>query len=331
MYSRVRRLLGALVVASTAAVVPILSAVAPAAAAPTAVTSAAGAAAGMTTAAPAPTTTGATADTAAGLAAVQKYWTADRMRTALPATPPADAAVRSGANGPTGKPSAVPPTGGITAAVNASATVGRVFFFDPTVSRNRSCSASALNSVSKQLVITAGHCVHGGAGSRGWMQNWVFVPLYNNGAAPFGTFAAKQFRTFSAWINASDLNFDIAMVTTWTNGSGQRVVDAVGGNGLAWNFPKVLFLTILAYPADPPFDGTWQQFCQGTTSDWGSRIALQCGFTGGSSGGPWLKDYNGSLGNVNGVMSTLGANGWNAAAYFNDNVKGMFDAQGPVT
>jgi V8-like Glu-specific endopeptidase len=275
---------------------------------------------------------------------VAKYWTAARMKAAVPLSGVAasdtevDARVKALTElGPTGKASttkpAAPRASGMKA-VNASNTVGRVFFFNPIATANvsyggHSCSASSLDSGSKQLVITAGHCVHGGAGGT-WYQNWVFVPGYNNGAEPYGEFAAKQFRSFDSWMGSSDLTRDVGLATTWPNGLG-NVVDVVGGNGLAWNWPKSLYITILGYPADPPYDGTWQQYCQGTTSDWSSRIALHCAFTGGSSGSPWFKDYDGSTGYVNGDMSTLDGAGWNASPYYDDAVKAMVDAQGNVT
>jgi len=61
------------------------------------------------------------------------------------------------------------------------------------------------------------------------------------------------------------------------------------------------YVTILAYPAAAPYDGGWQQYCRGTTSRPGfwplleNRIQSRCGFTGGSSGAPWLRNYDGSL------------------------------------
>jgi V8-like Glu-specific endopeptidase len=292
------------------------------------------------------TTLGGSTQTAAKVSDVSKFWTAARLKAAVPLAGVAasDKGVESRVRAlselhATGKPSTLEPaaakrTSGLKAVVNASSTVGRVFFWNPIGTANvsyggHSCSASSLNTGSKQLVITAGHCVHGGGGGT-WYQNWVFVPRYNNGAQPFGQFAAKQFRSFNSWMGSSDLTRDVGLTTTWPNGYG-KVVNVVGGNGLAWNWSKSLFLTILGYPAEAPFDGSWQQYCQGTTSNWGSRIAMHCGFTGGSSGGPWLKDYNGSTGYVNGTMSTLDGAGWNAAAYFDDAVKAMVDAQANVT
>jgi V8-like Glu-specific endopeptidase len=210
--------------------------------------------------------------------------------------------------------------------VNASPTVGKVFFRNPQDGRDYVCSASALNSNSRKLVITAGHCIHGGRGGT-WMQNWVFVPLYNYGSRPRGTFAAKYFTTFAGWVNDSNFDRDVAFVTMWENERGQRVVDAVGGNGLAWNYPREQYMTIFGYPAAPPYDGGWQQVCTGTTVNGGGyTIALRCGFTGGSSGGPWFREYNDSsgLGSTNGAMSTIDTGGMNRSSYFDTAVRDLF-------
>lgn len=267
--------------------------------------------------------------------AAVRYWTPARMKAATPQPAPrltgADLrrAAAAGPDGAAGTTATSAAPRGNRATVNASATVGRVFFYNPVDKKNHSCSGSALNSTSKRLVITAGHCVYAGGQ---FMQNWVFVPYYNNGNRPYGTFAARTYRTFDAWRNSASKQHDIAMVTTWTNEQGYLLVNRVGGNGLAWNWSKSIYLTILAYPADPPYDGTWQQYCRGTTQQVSStdgRIQLKCAFTGGSSGGPWFKDYSDTttLGYVDGVMSTLQkSTGWNRSSYFDTKVKTMFDA-----
>lgn len=221
-----------------------------------------------------------------------------------------------------------------TLAVNASATVGKVFFTDPTNGGNYVCSASTLNSGSKQLVLTAGHCIHGGAGKT-WMTNWVFVPLYDYGNQPYGQWQAKYFTTFNSWMSSSDLNRDVGMVTMWPNQYG-AVVNVVGGNGMTWNQPFSLPITVMGYPAAPPYDGGWQWACQGTTHRPGSeyKIAMYCGFTGGSSGGPWFYAYdnNTGLGYSNGAMSTLTpSTGLNKASYFDTSVYNMYTSVANLT
>jgi V8-like Glu-specific endopeptidase len=303
----------------------------------------------QTTSSTARLSNGQAVDSAAAAQKVANYWTTDRMRRATPAPEqvpgPATKSRDGGATGPRGS---TVPAKAITAAANSlagknlelapiteSAVAGKVFF-STRDGRNWVCSASALNSPSKQLVITAGHCVYGNLGGQvpgeTWHSNWTFVPRYRSGARPFGTFSAKQFRTFNAWINNSDLSRDVGMVTTWPL-NGNKLVNVVGGHGLNWNWGNTVAVTILAYPGN--FNaGEIQQWCQGTTSDGGGgTIKIQCNFGGGSSGGGWLMSFNDStgLGQVDGVMSTLDSGGWNRSSYFDDAVKAMFDAQGSVT
>ena len=311
-------------------------------------------------AAPAPTglpssvSTTVAATPASQLASTAGYWTAERKAKARSAdslvprstsTPSAQSDRQGGAPGKIAPSAAIKPVpqgrradqsrrGDVTPlAVSASATVGKVFFHDPVTGGDYVCSASTLNSGSKQLVLTAGHCVHGGAGKT-WMTNWVFVPLYNYGSQPYGQWSAKYFTTFNSWISSSDLNRDVGMVTMWPNQYG-AVVNVVGGNGMTWNQSFYLPITIIGYPASYPYDGGWQWACQGNTTRFGSeyKIALQCGFTGGSSGSPWLYGYdnNSGLGYSNGAMSTLDGAGWNRASYFDTSVYNMYASVANLT
>ncbi|MFF3852915.1 trypsin-like serine peptidase [Micromonospora sp. NPDC002575] len=295
------------------------------------------------------TTVAATTSTTAarsGLTPAQQageYWTKERMRTAISADVLVKKAGAKAGKGlkPTGAARSVPPAaptvtaasvgsqadGDISAYVAASATVGKVFFYNPADGKNYVCSAGAVNSTSKLLVMSAGHCVHGGRGGQ-WMQNWIFVPLYNYGAEPYGRWSAKYLTAFNAWINDSNLDRDVSYITVYPNASGQRLVDRVGGNGLSVNYSYTEAVTILAYPAAPPYDGGWQQYCQGTTYRPGSenKIALNCGFTGGSSGSVWLRLYNDVYGYVNGIMSTLNSAGVNKSSYFDTAVMDAYNS-----
>lgn len=270
-----------------------------------------------------------------------EYWTRERMRKAVAANERAsnEGASNEGASNAK-RHGSTPPAAAASAmglaSPAASATVGRVFFYDPFLRKDDSCSASTVRSTSKQLVITAGHCVHTGRGG-GFLQNWVFVPLYNSGSRPHGTWSAKWFQPFNEWKNNSDLTRDVAFVTVWPNAAGQKIVDVVDGNTLTWNQPYEQFLTILAYPAKPPFDGMWQRFCQRTTFRPGTwpfqenKIAMTCNFTGGASGGPWLRNYNGRVGEVNGVMSTQNGEGVSKSAYFDGAVHNLYLTMAALT
>src|SRR5262245_18817289 len=96
------------------------------------------------------------------------YWTAEKLRNAIPADlPPGTESPGkqrvSGSSGIASKP--VAPRGQKLANDVVPSTAGKLFFTDNGL--NYVCSASTINNNYKNLIITAGHCVHSGAGG-----NW---------------------------------------------------------------------------------------------------------------------------------------------------------------
>ena len=187
-------------------------------------------------------------------------------------------------------------------------TAGKVFFTDTSDGLNYVCSATIVNSEGKDSVWTAGHCVHGGQG-RNWHANWVFVPSYSNGWAPYGYWSARQLWTTANWANSSDLASDMGVAIMNTN-FGWRIVDYLGGQGITWNQSKRIGVTAFGYPAASPFNGETLWACGGTTfPEWeflwwsAETLGLSCDMTGGSSGGGWLAFFNGSSGYLNGNNS----------------------------
>lgn len=226
---------------------------------------------------------------------IKAYWTADRLKSALPTPAPkagggAPRAVSDAKSANLAAPVA-PKLAGVNQVAFTHAE-GKVFYRNPVTGLNYSCSAGTVNSGKRRLVITAGHCVHGGKG-RQWMQNWVFYPGYQFGAGPAGAFPAWQLWTKNAWINDSNYSYDYAVAITQTNAAGWRVVDRVGGNGLTVN-PGRPFVTAIAYPQN--FAGGEQQaFCQVTLarrSIFNADQKLNCDMRFGASGGPWIRDYS---------------------------------------
>ncbi|MFJ5548526.1 trypsin-like serine peptidase [Streptomyces sp. NPDC093225] len=294
-------------------------------------------------------TSAATADDAT-MAAAAAYWTPERMRNAIPldsapqAAAPAAREAAAAERPVAGSPFTVEPVEPTVAdsgrperdamaSIPSSKAAGKVFFRNPKDGRNYVCSASALNSRSRQLVTTAGHCVHGGRGGK-WMTNWVYAPRYANGRAPYGVFPAKSWRTFTAWITSSSFARDVAMVTT-AKVNGRKLVSVTGGHGISVNYDHTQNVYVLGYPSNK-YRGEVQMWCHGNTRrETGSnRLAIRCTFGPGASGGPWLRKYNTrtGLGYVNNVMSTWNPNtGWNQAAYFDTAVLNLYKAQANVT
>ena len=233
------------------------------------------------------------------------YWTAEKLRNAIPTDLPAGTKTPgkqrvSASSGIASKP--VAPRGQKLANDVVLSTAGKLFFTDNGL--NYVCSASTINNNYKNLIITAGHCVHSGAGGN-WHSNIVFAPAYYNGQSGYGLWNWSQARTLNSWINSSDFTHDQAFVTLQPR-NGAALIDTVGGNGLVWgNGQNQTGTRIWGWPAEPPYNGEVPYYCDGTTYAWGgSDAALTCSMNGGASGGPWLKDrIDANLGYVFAVTS----------------------------
>jgi V8-like Glu-specific endopeptidase len=259
------------------------------------------------TAAPSGITVNVLASTPAQASAVAAKWTPEAMRDAVPLDqllPSADPAKLTGdvAKGLSQvvQPAAFPNGGGTwTGGGKVATTAGRVFF--TYQGRQASCSGNAVTSGNKSTVVTAGHCVKlDGA----FHTNWVFVPGYNNGNAPFGTWTARATMATPQWVASEDINYDVgAAVVNQLNG--QSLTDVVGGQGIAFNQARGHAMYAFGWPAAAPYDGTKQIYCSGTTFNafLSNGIGMTCDMTGGASGGPWFLQFSEASGT--GVLNSV--------------------------
>ena len=228
-------------------------------------------------------------------AAVQRYWTPERMRSAIPAdrtlsgtfAPAAKKRPRAGSAVQVPPPYTSYPT----------STNGKVFFTEGGL--NYVCSGTALLSGNKSVVWTAGHCVHDGASN--FHTNWAFVPAYADGSRPYGTWTGRQLLTTNGWATSGDFSFDNGAAVVNLNG-GQALTDVVGGRSPSFNYARNQTYVSHGYPAAPPFNGQRLYTCTSPliyddTSANPPTMGIDCDMTGGSSGGGWT--VNGSLESVN--------------------------------
>jgi hypothetical protein len=233
------------------------------------------------------------------------YWTAERMRSAVPGDVLADRAMkRNGkaatASGPaeTGAPSKVEAAAPklqsqtLQTKANASETpvphIGKVFF--TLGGTNYVCSGNSVSSGNKSTVSTAGHCVNEGPGA--FATKFTFVPAYLNGAAPYGKWTAKALYAPTQWSSSGDMTYDTGFAVMSTL-NGQYLSDVVGGSGLQFNAARGLTYKSYGYPAAAPFNGESLKSCSGTATNdpYNPQFNTQgipCNMTGGSSGGPWF-------------------------------------------
>jgi V8-like Glu-specific endopeptidase len=217
--------------------------------------------------------------------AVQKYWTAERMRNAIPADK-----VLSGSFAAKPKKPKLAPAQQIPPPYTSqpTSTNGKVFFTDG--GSNYVCSGTAVLSGNSSVVWTAGHCVHDGAS--GFHTNWSFVPAYADGSRPYGTWTARNLLTPSGWANSGDFSFDNGAAVVNANG-GQTLTSVVGGRNIAFNTARQQNYAAHGYPAAPPFNGQRLWVCNSPlvyddTSANPPTMGIDCDMTGGSSGGGWI-------------------------------------------
>jgi V8-like Glu-specific endopeptidase len=172
---------------------------------------------------------------------------------------------------------------------------GAIFIVGPFGELGR-CSGTSVNAPNFSLVITAGHCVHEG---RHWSgQKWIFVPGYQFGERPFGTFVAKWLGSTPQWIASENPNFDVGAAVVSRNERGQRLADAVGADEIAWNRPPNQAYDVYGYPVAPPFNGATLQHCAQAPFEGHAffsfltpgplNLAVRCNTTPGASGGGWV-------------------------------------------
>jgi hypothetical protein len=232
--------------------------------------------------------------------AVARYWTAARMRGARPL----DVIGRAAAGGDqlaSASFAAVPDP-----AVPPFSMVGRVFVrigrFDAF------CSGAAVNSESRQLVLTAAHCLYNllpGHRFPTLARLFAFVPAYAAGQAPFGIFAGRKAFMPFPWLRRGNENFDMAVVLTDPNEAGQPVADAVGGGlPIALDKSRNRAYQLLGYP------GHLQQRMQECDAGFAGNdrntfrlggppsLSAGCYMGEGASGGPWLVESGTEIGGM---------------------------------
>ncbi|TCO60674.1 trypsin-like serine peptidase [Actinocrispum wychmicini] len=123
------------------------------------------------------------------------------------------------------------------------------------------------------------------------------------------------------WSDYGDPDYDLAFVTLRPNSHG-KIGELVGQNGIVVNSGYLNDRTLLQLRGAVP--GTPER-CDGQTeaiSLFDLRVQLDgCTVINGSSGSPWFANYDGHLGQINGV--TAGARSDNDAPvtiYFDDMV-----------
>lgn len=160
-----------------------------------------------------------------------------------------------------------------------SSIVGVIF---PPHSDQQGCTATVINSYTRDLILTAAHCVSGsGAG-------WTFAPDWHSGAAPRGRWTVTAAYALPGWMSDQDPQQDMAMLKVAPrviDGQERKLQTVTGAADVGLAPPAGQHVTDIAYNNDSgePIRCT-------TTVYWTrGHPSFDChGYLGGSSGSPWL-------------------------------------------
>ena len=209
-------------------------------------------------------------------------------------------------------------------AANPNRQIGKLYFDiipGPGVDWKH-CSATAVNSENKSVVVTAGHCLFNADpdkndiidGNGYWMEHVQFCPGYEYGCK-LGVWEARQMYTTNSWFYGDayrryDWSDDMAVVLVKPNADGY-LVNAVGGHGIAFNTTTGQYRHAFGYPVsdyrwpDYSYSGEDLVYCPSYDAyDGAGHLKINCTVTGGASGGPWLSSVSSAWwGTVNSVNS----------------------------
>ncbi|MGG7465168.1 trypsin-like serine peptidase [Plantibacter sp. YIM 135347] len=174
-------------------------------------------------------------------------------------------------------------------------TEGRLFFdviHDDGTVEPSSCSGTVVDSPNGSVVATAAHCAGG--------ENYEFIPGYDDGAAPYGTWTVKEVFTTTP---VDIFTADFAALTLNTL-NGKTIQEVVGAQDIAFDGAASSgTLDIFGYPRersnqpDDPYEGKHLIHSSGPKqTDPLGRIGTGSDQSHGSSGGGIFRDFDPATG-----------------------------------
>ncbi|HUY46710.1 MAG TPA: trypsin-like serine protease [Streptosporangiaceae bacterium] len=185
------------------------------------------------------------------------------------------------------------------APAGGAAAIGTLFTSPPgsLPAGGHFCTASVVDSPAGDLVMTAAHCVSGLTPSQ-----FVFVPGYQNGKAPYGVWSVSRVIVDQAWSTAASPDDDVAFLVVDKPGTTASVQSITGGERLGVGQPAGQLVQVTGYPngAGTPISCLNRAVLFSPT-----QLEFDCdGYANGTSGSPLLADVDPftGLGTVIGVI-----------------------------
>lgn len=209
------------------------------------------------------------------------YWTKERMAQAVAHSGAATAEGRSAAG---------------SAGASAIDYAGRnpavgVVFYQNSDGDDQVCTGTVINDNAKNVVLTAGSCLHGGAG-KDWSKKVAFAPEYSNGTAWRGLWAGSWMRAYHGWMDYGNAKYNQAAFRVWPNSQNQEIQNLVKAHKLMTVYSSSQSnIQAYSYRKQPgsPVEEPW--YCEnvGSRGETGQLATLGCRFPNPTAGGPWVK------------------------------------------
>lgn len=251
------------------------------------------------------------------------YWTPQRMANAIPR----DFTLTAGGQfvPAQGKPGGGDPNTVTGASWNGGGqivkTSGKVYFTMAGV--DYICSGAVINDGRSDysIVLTAGHCSYDET-NHAFATNWMFYPAFDVNqtyvcaSSAYGCWTASALVVDSGFATAGGFNTQ-ATVHDWSfavvpaGGNDDSQLDVTAGS-FGYNFSAPAVGTQIfdfGYPAAGKYHGYDLTYCSDQVFydayNGNNTLGIDCNMTGGSSGGPWLTNFDSTtgVGTLNSVNS----------------------------
>jgi V8-like Glu-specific endopeptidase len=149
----------------------------------------------------------------------------------------------------------------------------------------RICSAAVVDSTSGNLVVTAAHCIDG----KRFATNFEFIPGYSHGKAPYGVWPVRVITVASGWQKHHDPWLDLAFLTVGAM-HGRQLQAVTGGLRMGFNLGYGHSIEAIAYN---DVDTAPARCATRSFRLSAGQLGFLCnGFSGGTSGAPWVVGYD---------------------------------------
>jgi V8-like Glu-specific endopeptidase len=220
------------------------------------------------------------------------------------------------------------PSPGQTPNARSAAVALRVgALFENDASGTHFCTASVVNSPGKDLLVTAAHCLNGGDGS-GDKSDIVFIPDYRDGSTPYGIWTPQRLVVAPQWASSADPDYDVGFVVLKPY-NGQNIEQVLGASQLGFDPGYQQLVRVTGYPSSASAPITCLNW---TSKQSGTQLQFDCGgFTGGTSGSPWVTrfDPRSRTGTIVGVIGGYQEGGdtpsVSYSAYFGSGVRQLYE------